>query len=274
MSAPQAAREPGERLANGRLLRLVKSGPERRALESGQVDAVLDAQTGTAVLLIPNSLLAALPREDYRTLLAELEPVVLTAGEVLYEPGERIRHVYFPNDAQVSLVIVMADGKALEVGLVGREGMVGIPLALGEEVSAVRVLVQGSGSALRMKALSFREAFRRCPALQHELQRYAYAKLLQARQTAACNRFHQVEARLAGWLLLTRDRVRSDQFHLTHEFVAATLGIRRVGVTEAAGALQRRKLISYQRGDIRILDRKGLKAASCGCYDIVRNLAS
>ncbi|HEY8250288.1 MAG TPA: Crp/Fnr family transcriptional regulator, partial [Burkholderiales bacterium] len=265
----------------------VKSGPEREALESGQVDAVLDPETRTAFLLpdaaralsaaggpIANSLLAALPREDYQGLLGELEPLTLSSGEVLYEPGERIRHVYFPGDAQVSLLVVMPDRKALEVGLVGREGMVGIPLVLGAEVSSVRVLVQGSGSALRMKAASFREALARCLPLQRELYRYAYAKLGQARQTAACNRFHQVEARLAGWLLLTRDRVRSDQFHLTHEFVAATLGIRRVGVTNAAGALQRRKLISYRRGNIRILDRKGLKAASCGCYEIVGKLAS
>ena len=124
-----------------------------------------------------------------------------------------------------------------------------------------------------MKAASFREALGRCLALQHELHRYAYAKLVQARQTAVCNRFHQIEARLAGWLLMTRDRVRSDQFHLTHEFVATALGIRRVGITNAASTLQRRKLISYRRGNIRILDRKGLKAASCGCYEIVRNLA-
>ena len=288
MSATQSAqRVAGERVANGRILRLVKSGPEREALESGQVDAVLDPETRTAFLLpdaeralsaaggpIANSLLAALPREDYQSLLGELEPLTLSSGEVLYEPGERIRHVYFPGDAQVSLLIVMPDRKALEVGLVGREGMVGIPLVLGAEVSSVRVLVQGSGSALRMKAASFREALARCLPLQRELYRYAYAKLGQARQTAACNRFHQVEARLASWLLLTRHRVRSDQFHLTHEFVAATLGIRRVGVTNAAGALQRRKLISYRRGNIRILDRKGLKAASCGCYEIVRNLAS
>jgi len=278
-------RVAGERVANGRILRLVKSGPELRALESGQVDAVLDRSTGTAYLLpdarramsaaggqIANSLLAALPREDYQSLLGELEPVTLTAGEVLYESGERIRYVYFPGDAQVSLVIVMPDRKALEIGLVGREGMVGIALALGAEASPVRALVQGSGSALRMKAASFREALGRCLALQHELHRYAYAKLVQARQTAVCNRFHQVEARLAGWLLMTRDRVRSDQFHLTHQFVAASLGIRRVGVTNAAGALQRRKLISCRRGNIRILDRNGLKKAARGCYEIVRNL--
>ena len=223
---------------------------------------------------VANSLLAALSREDYRSLLGELEPVTLTSGEVLYEPGERIRHVYFPNDGQVSLLMVMADRKALEVALVGREGMVGIPLALGAEASPVRALVQGSGSALRMKAASFHAAFGRCLPLQQELHRYAYAKLAQARQTAACNRFHQVEARLASWLLLTRDRVRSDRFHLTHEFLADTLGIRRVGVTNAASSLQRRKLIGYRRGNIRILDRKGLQAACCPCYEIVRNLAS
>ena len=265
----------------------MKGGPERRALESGQVDAVLDAATGKALLLpaarhalslvggqIANSLLAALPREDYRSLLAELELVRLTTGEVLYEPGDRIRHVYFPNDAHVSLRVVMLDRKALEVGLVGQEGMVGIALALGADLSPVRVLVQGAGSALRMKAASFGAALERCPALQRELHRYAYAKLLQARQTAACNRFHQVQARLAGWLLLTRDRVRADQFHVTHELLGETLGVRRSGVTNAATALQRRNLISYSRGDIRILDRKGLQAASCGCYEIVRSLAS
>ena len=228
----------------------------------------------TAGDAVANSLLAGLSREDYQSLLGELEPVTLTSGEVLYEPGERIRHVYFPNDGQVSLLMVMTDRKALEVGLVGREGMVGIPLVLGVEASPVRALVQGSGSALRMKAAGFHAAFGRLLPLQHELYRYVYAKLTQARQTAACNRFHQVEARLARWLLLTGDRVRSDQFHLTHEFLADTLGIRRVGVTNAASALRQRKLISYRRGNIRILDRKGLRAAACACYDIVRSLAS
>lgn len=221
-----------------------------------------------------NSLLAALPGEDYGSLLGQLEPVALTAGEVLHEPGKRIRQVYFPGAGQVSLLMVMADRKALEVGLVGREGMVGVALALGADTSPVRALVQGSGSALRMKAASFCEALGRSLPLQREVQGYAYAKLLQARQTAACSRFHHVDARLARWLLLTHDRTRSDRFHLTHEFLADTLGVRRVGVTNAATALQRRKLISYSRGDIRILNRKGLEAASCACYEIVRNLAT
>jgi CRP-like cAMP-binding protein len=285
-AAGSAGHVVGERVANGRILRLVKSGPERQALESGQIDAVLDPASGNAFLLpdaqralsladsrIANSLLAALPRKDYQSLLGELEPVTLTSGEVLYEPGERICHVYFPDDSQVSLLMVVADRKALEVGLVGREGMVGIPLALGADASSVLALVQGSGSALRMKAASFREALGRCVPLQHEVYRYAHAKLVQARQIAACNRFHLAEARLACCLLMTRDRVRSNQFHLTHEILADTLGIRRVGVTNAAGALQRRKLISYRRGDIRILNPRGLKAASCGCYEIVRKLA-
>jgi len=285
-AAGRAAHVAGERVANGRILRLVKSGPERQALDSGQVDAVLDPASGNAFLLpdarralfsaggrIANCLLAALPRKAYQSLLGELEPVTLTSGEVLHKPGERIWHVYFPNDSQVSLLMVVADRKALEVGLVGREGMVGIPLALGADVSSVLALVQGSGSALRMKAASFREALGRCLPLQHEVYRYAHAKLVQARQIAACNRFHLAQARLACCLLLTRDRLRSNQFHLTHEVLADTLGIRRVGVTNAAGALQRRKLISYRRGDIRILNPKGLKAASCGCYEIVRKLA-
>jgi len=271
---------------NGRILRLVKNGPERQALDAGELDAVLDPATGTALLLpdaqrallqaggqAANSLLAALPRDDYKRLLAELEPVRLTYGEVLHQPGERVRHVYFPSDAHVSLLVVVENGKALEVGLVGREGMVGVSLALGVDDSPVRALVQGTGTALRMKAGSFREELARCAPLQRELYRYAYAKLAQARQTAACNHFHRVEARLARWLLLTHDRVHSDQFHLTHEFLADVLGVRRAGVTKAASDLQRRKLIGYRRGNIRILDRNGLKAVACPCYEIVRKLA-
>jgi len=271
---------------NGRILRLVKSGPERRAFDSGEIDAVLDPATRTAHLLPAaqralmlggaqpaNGLLAALPRQDYERMRAELEPVNLVYGEVLYEPGERVRHVYFPGDAHVSLLVVVDRSNALEVGLVGREGMVGLELALGVEESQVRAVVHGSGTALRMKAAAFREELSRSAPLQREVHRLAHAKLAQARQTAACSRFHQVEARLARWLLMTRDRVRSDHFHLTHEFLADMLGVRRAGITKAATSLQRRKLIRYRRGHITVVDRNGLAAAACPCYEVLRSLA-
>ena len=216
---------------------------------------------------VANNLLAALPRKNYLRLLEGLEPVTLTFGEVLYEPEQPIRHVYFPNNSLVSLLTLVDGRRALEVGLVGREGMVGIPLALGIGVSSVRALVQGSGTAMRMSSARFRREFRNSPPLQRELYRYTHVLMAQVTQTAACNRFHVVEARLARWLLMTRDRVRSEQFRLTQEFLAHMLGVRRVGVTKAAGALQRRKLISYSRGNIRILDQRGLEAASCRCYE-------
>ena len=269
-------------------LRLPKGGPEQQAIEAGEIDAIIDHASSNVVLLpaarralreradrisVANSVLAALPRSDYLALLDGLEPVTLTYGTVLYEPNEPIGHVFFPIDCLVSLLTKVEGRHAMEVGLVGREGMVGVALALGVEASCVRALVQGTGTAVRMKAARFHKAFQQCLPLQRELYRYAYAKLLQARQTAACNRFHEVQARLAGWLLLTRDRVHAEHFHVTHELLGETLGVRRSGVSNAAAALQRRKLISYRRGDIRILDRKGLQAASCGCYEIVRSLA-
>ena len=223
------------------------------------------ARSGTS-----NRLLAALPAREYERVLSGLEPVKLTYGEVLYEPGERMRHVYFPSDSLVSLLTVVEGHRALEVGLVGREGMVGSRLALGIAVSPVRALVQGSGTAVRMTAARFLQEFRRSPALQRALFHFTDALMLQVTQTAACNRFHVVEARLARWLLMTRERLPSGEFHLTHGFLADMLGVRRVGVTSAAGALQRQKLIRYQRGNITILDQQGLEAAACSCYRHVR----
>ena len=213
-----------------------------------------------------NGVLAALPRKAYLALLPGLAPVTLAFGRVLYEPGATMPDVYFPGRSVVSLLTVVDGHAALEVGLVGHEGMVGIPLALGIDVSPVRALVQGAGSALQMSAGRFRKAFDASPPLQRGLHRYAHELMAQVTQTAACNRFHRVEARLARWLLMTRDRVRSGQFHLTHEFLAHMLGVRRVGVTEAASGLQQRKLIDYRRGNIRILDAAGLEAAACSCY--------
>ncbi len=217
-----------------------------------------------------NSLLAALPRTEYERLISGLEPVKLTFGEVLYQPGEPIRHAYFPNDCLVSLLAVVEGRTVLEVGLVGSDGMVGIPLALGIGVSPIRALVQGSGTAMRMKSARFGREFSRNPSLRRDLFRYTHALMAQAAQTAVCSRFHLLEARLARLLLMTSDRMQSNDFRLTHEFLAQMLGVRRVGVTKAAGTLQHRKLISYSRGGIRILDRKGLEAASCRCYQIVK----
>ena len=221
---------------------------------------------------IENSLLAALPRKEYRLLLAGLEPVPLTFGKVLYEPGETIRHVYFPDTSLVSL-LTLADGHlALEVGLIGREGMLGVPLVLGHPVSSVRALVQGSGTAMRMPAAHFLKEFRLSLPLQRELYRYIHTLMAQISQTAACNRFHVVEMRLARWLLMTHDRVKSDRFRMTQEFLGHMLGVRRVGVTKAAQALQKGKLIHYSRGDITVLDRKGLEAAACQCYEVVKDM--
>jgi CRP-like cAMP-binding protein len=219
-----------------------------------------------------NSLLAALPRKHYRLLLAHLEPVTVTFGEVLYRPGEPIQHVYFPTDSLVSLLTLVDDHMALEIGMVGREGMLGIPLALGIDESPARALVLGSGTTLRMSAADFLGELKQNLPLQKVVYRYVHERLVQITQTAACNRFHLVEARLARWLLMTRDRVRSDQFRLTQELLGCMLGVLRVAVTKAAGALQKRKLISYRRGEISILDGQGLEAAACRCYQVVKNL--
>src|ERR1039457_5287122 len=221
---------------------------------------------------VANSLLAALPRKECRHLIDELEQVALTYGEVLYEPGEEIGHVYFPNDSLVSLLTLVDQHQALEVGLVGREGMVGIPLVLETSISPVRALVQGTGTAMRMKAAPFLKELRQSHALQRELHRYTHTLMAQITQTAACNRFHVVEARLARWLLMTNDRMQSSTFRLTQEFLSQMLGVRRVGVTKAARTLQQNELISYSRGNITILDREGLEAASCTCYEIVKDM--
>ena len=221
---------------------------------------------------IQNSLLAALPRQSYLRLLPGLAPVELVFGEVLYEAGDPIRDVYFPTQSLVSLLTLVEGHLALEVGMVGREGMVGVPLVLGADASPVRALVQGAGPALKMNGQRFRSELNASPPLQRELQRYIYAMMVQISQTAGCNRFHVVEARLARWLLMTRDRVGSGQFRMTHEFLSHMLGVRRVGVTEAASALQRRKLIEYSRGSINILDDRGLEAACCSCYQVVRDM--
>lgn len=214
-----------------------------------------------------NQLLAALPNKDGQRLLAGCETVELQFADVLAEPGEPIRHVYFPSESFISLVAPIDGRASLEVGLIGNEGMLGIPLVLGLDSSPLHALVQGKGEALRMEAPFFRHELRRSEALQGLLQRYLYVQMCQLAQTAACTRFHVVEARLARWLLMTQDRAHTDTFHVTQEFLSYMLGVRRVGITKAATSLQHHQLISYSRGNITILDRNGLEAASCSCYE-------
>jgi CRP-like cAMP-binding protein len=275
------------------LLQLHKGGPEEQAVAAGEIDAVIDYSRNNVILFpaarlalrargrritaakrgaVANSVLSALPRAEHRRLLAGLEPVALKFGQVLYEPERPVLHVYFPIDSVVCLMTTAEELQALGTGLVGCEGMVGIALALDTEVSSDRALVIATGTALRMEARGFQEALRQSPVLQRELHRYAYAKLALARNAVGCNCFHAARARLARWLLMISDRVRSPAFFSTQEFLADVLGVRRCTITETAGHLQRRQLISYSRGNIRILDRSGLEGVSCACYRRIETL--
>ena len=213
-----------------------------------------------------NGLIAALPRRDRLHLIEGCEDVALTLSETILEPDGRVCHVHFPTSGFISLLTPVDGAARLEVGLVGEEGMVGTPLVLGVDLSPLYAIVQGAGRSLRMAAVPFRRELARSAALRTLLDRYLFVRMAQLAQAAGCTRFHLVEARMARWLLMTQDRAGTSAFHITHEFLASMLGVRRAGVTQAARALQAAGLIRYRRGELVVIDRAGLEAASCTCY--------
>ncbi len=217
-----------------------------------------------------NRLLAALPGEDFDRILPLLEPVQLPLGEMLYEPGQQMRHAYFPLTTIISLHYVTETGASAETAGVGNEGMVGVALFMGGESTSSSAVVQTAGQAYRLEARVLKDEFDRAGPLQKLLLRYTQALLTQMSQTAACNRHHSLEQRLCRWLLLTADRSVSPELTMTQELIANMLGVRREGITEAAGNLQRAGLIMNRRGHITVLKRAGLEARSCECYAVVK----
>ena len=217
-----------------------------------------------------NQLLAALPEESYRALLPSLERVPLPLGMAVYESGAKQGFVYFPTSAIVSLLYVLADGASAEIAITGREGLVGIALFMGGETTPSRAVVQSAGHGYRLRADVLKKAFESGGALQHLLLRFTQALITQMTQTAVCNRHHAVDQQLCRWLLLSLDRLPSDELVMTQELIANMLGVRREGVTEAAGKLQAEGLIRYSRGHITVLDRAQLEARVCECYAVVK----
>jgi len=217
-----------------------------------------------------NHLLNALPASDYARLKSHLELVPLELGEVLYEPGIRLRHVYFPTTSIVSLLYVMEDGASAEIAVVGNEGMLGISLFMGGETTPSRAVVQSGGYGIRLKAQLLKQEFARFGPMMHLLLRYTQALITQMSQTAVCNRHHSVDQQLCRWLLLSLDRLQTNELSMTQQLIANMLGVRREGVTQAARRLQDAGLIRYHRGLITVLDRPRLEARVCECYQVVK----
>lgn len=221
-----------------------------------------------------NALLGNLTKKEYQRLLPLMEAIPLKLGKTIYQVGDLISDVYFPNSGIVSLLAGDPGRFTLEVGLVGSEGMVGLPVFMGVGTSRNHAVVQGEGAALRMTAATLRKECNNGSPLARVMRRYTHSLVTQITQAAVCNQFHSIEARMARWLLMTHDRMNEDEFPLTQEFLSHMLGVRREGVSRAASELQKRKLIRYSRGNLTILDRPGLEATSCGCYEIIRDEAS
>ena len=217
-----------------------------------------------------NHLLAALPEVDYKRLLPDLEPVPLPLGWAVYEAGGKLGYVYFPTTSIVSLLYVLENGATAEIAVTGNDGLVGIALFMGGESTSSRAVVQSAGYGYRLRASVLKKEFKRGGALQYLLLRYTQALITQMTQTAVCNRHHSVDQQLCRWLLLSLDRLSGNRLLMTQELIANMLGVRREGVTEAAGKLQRAGVISYRRGHIKVLDRPKLEGMSCECYDVVR----
>lgn len=222
--------------------------------------------TVASPLHVINHLLDSLPRKEHARLVAHCEPVELLFGNVLCESGRPFRYLYFPLSGLISMVTTSDTHRPLELALIGSEGMLGATEVLGINTAPSRAVVQGSGSALRISPLHLGQVLQECPRLLGALQRYVYLLMMQLAQNIVCGHFHEVEPRLARWLLMSQDRAHSDHLQLTHDFLAGMLGVRRSGISIAAGALQLRKLIHYSRGHITILDRQGLEVAACECY--------
>lgn len=219
---------------------------------------------------IRNRVLAALPEKEYERLSTQLEPVELPNGEILFEPDDPISHLYFIDEGMASLVALTEEGQSIEVGVIGKEGVVGFQVIFGADTTQHRVMIQMPGTGLKVKTGGFKEELDKLSVLQNLLMRYNYAMLTQITQSVVCNRFHEIEERLARWLLICHDRAESDELPLTQEFIAIMLGTRRPGVNAAIGVLEKAELIRHARGKVIVTDRKGLEEVSCECYGIVK----
>jgi CRP-like cAMP-binding protein len=249
------------------------SQPQERFMSTSNSGFSTQPTSGSSATIhrdsVHNEILLLLPKKEYQTVLAELSLVEMRARDVLNEIGEPINDCYFVNTGMVSILSVMSDGKSVEVGLTGKEGFVGLPMVVGLSSSATRAVTQVAGQVFRLRSASLARILAKCSNLEKSLNRYSQQLALQASQVAACNRLHEVDQRMARWLLMTQDRISADVVPLTQEFLAHMLGTRRASVTVAAGVLQKAGLIKYTRGSVVIVNRGKLQSAACECYKII-----